>query len=228
MSKKFTKEELEQDPLLDFYVKTVSFYKSNRTTVLSAIGVVLLILAASIGFYFYNTSQEERAQNLLAIAEVSYSQGDYIVALNGDEYTLSYGLVQIANEFPGTNAANIANYYAAVSYFKLGDHENALAYIEEFEPAEGIMGVGAVSFHAAMLKVNGMAEAAAKKYEQAAHWDENSSTTPYNLYKAAEIYYELGQIEKASTLAEQIIEEYPDSPEFAKSQRLQGRIAVAG
>ncbi len=228
MSKKFTKEELEHDPLLDFYVKTAGFYKSNKTAVLSFVGAVVLILAGSIGFYFYNSSQEERAQNLLAIAEVSYSEGDYMVALNGDEYTLSYGFVQIADEFSGTDAANIANYYAAVSHFKLGNNEEALAYIEEFEPAEGIMGVGAVSFHAAMLEANGMAEAAARKYEEAARWDENTTTTPYNLYKAAEIYYESGNIEKAGALAGRIIEEYPNSAEFAKSQRLQGRIAVAG
>lgn len=227
MSKKFTKEELERDPLLDFYVKSSNYFVANRVTILSIAVTLLVVVAVFIGYGFYSSDQEAKAQNLLAIAEVEYSQGDYLKALKGDEFELTLGFEQIADNYSGTDAGNLASYYAAVSNFKLGNTLEALAYMQEFKPADGIMGVGAVSFHASLLEANESLEKAARMYEKAAEWDVNDSTTPYNLFKAANIYFEMGELEKAKELAETIVKEYPNSLEVAESQQLQGRIAIA-
>lgn len=227
MSKNFTKEELEHDPLLDKYTKAVSYFNTNKTLILSLLVTLLVVIGVLIGYNFYSASQEEKAQNLLATAEQFYSNGDYDKALNGDEYTLSYGFVQISDDFSGTNAGNLATYYAAVSHFNLGNYEEALAYITEYKQPKGIMGVGSVSFHASLLEVNGSLEKAAKKYEEAAKWDVNDSTTPYNLMKAAKIYYELDNASKVEELSSTIIEDYPNSPEATTSQTILGKLAVS-
>lgn len=227
MSKNFTKEELEHDPLLDKYTKAVSYFNTNKTLILSLLVTLLVVIGVLIGYNFYSASQEEKAQNLLATAEQFYSNGDYDKALNGDEYTLSYGFVQISDDFSGTNAGNLATYYAAVSHFNLGNYEEALAYITEYKQPKGIMGVGSVSFHASLLEVNGNLEKAAKKYEEAAKWDVNDSTTPYNLMKAAKIYYELDNASKVEELSSTIIEDYPNSPEATTSQTILGKLAVS-
>ncbi len=227
MSKRFTKEELESDPLLDKYVQSVNFFNANRTLILSLVVTLVVVIGVMIGYKFYSENQEERAQNLMAQAEDFYRAGDYQKALTGDEYTLSYGFTQIADEFSGTNAGNLASYYASVSSFELGNLEEALGYIQDYKHSKGIMGVGSVSFHATLLKANGSMERAAKKYEDAAEWDENDSTTPYNLFKAAQVYHELGDTEKAESLAQTIVEEYPNSAEATKSQKLMGQLAVS-
>tara|TARA_R110002124_G_scaffold286310_1_gene466841 strand:- start:24594 stop:25277 length:684 start_codon:yes stop_codon:yes gene_type:complete len=227
MSKNFTKEELEHDPLLDKYTSAVNFFNTNKTMVLSIVVTLVVVIGVLIGYRYYSIGQEDQAQNLLATAELSYSNGDYQTALNGDEYTLSYGFVQIADEFSGTNAGNLAAYYAAVSNFKLDNYEEALAYIQEYKHPKGIMGVGSVSFHATLLKLNGSLEKAAKKYEEAANWDKNDSTTPFNLMKAANVYKELGNTEKVKSIASTIIEEYPNSAEATNSRKLQGALAVS-
>jgi tetratricopeptide (TPR) repeat protein len=226
MSKKFTKEELEHDPLLDKYVKTVSFFNANRTMILSLSVTVIVVIGVLIGYRFYAEGQEQEAQNYLAAAEQNYSASDYQTALNGDEYTLSYGFIAIANDYSGTNAGNLATYYASVSHFKLDNYEEALGYIQEYKHPKGIMGVGSVSFHATLLKLNGSLEKAAKKYEEAANWDKNDSTTPFNLLKAANVYKEIGSMEKVSSITSTIIEEYPDSPEATNSRKLQGTLAA--
>ncbi|MFY0699071.1 MAG: hypothetical protein JXR11_14525 [Balneola sp.] len=226
MTKKFTKEELEHDPLLDKYVQTVSFFNANRTMILSLTVTVIVVIGVLIGYRFYAEGQEQEAQNYLAAAEQSYSASDYQTALNGDEYTLSYGFIAIANDYSGTNAGNLAAYYASVSYFKMDNYEEALGYIQEYKHPKGIMGVGSVSFHATLLKLNGSLEKAAKKYEEAANWDKNDSTTPFNLLKAANVYKELGNMEKVSAITTTIIEEYPDSPEATSSRKLQGTLAA--
>ncbi|MEP1150295.1 MAG: tetratricopeptide repeat protein [Balneola sp.] len=227
MSKNFSKEELEHDPLLDKYTQAVSFFNANRTMILSLVVALVVAIGAIIGYKYYAVGQEDQAQNLLAVAEQSYSASDYQVALNGDEYTLSYGFVQIADEFSGTNAGNLATYYAAVSYFKLDNYEDALAYIQNYKHPKGIMGVGSVSFHATLLELNGSLEQAATKFEDAANWDENDSTTPFNLIKAANIYKELGNTDKVKAITSTIIEEYPDSPEATTSQKLLGTLAAS-
>jgi outer membrane protein assembly factor BamD (BamD/ComL family) len=63
---------------------------------------------------------------------------------------------------------------------------------------------------------------------KAANWEESSSTTPYNLYKAAEAYYEVGDYDKAQELTQRILNEYPGSPDVVAVQKLQGKIAIAG
>lgn len=227
MSKNFTKEELEHDPLLDKYTKAVSFFNANRTMILSLTVTLVVVIGVLIGYRYYSAGQEDQAQNLLATAELSYSNGDYEAALNGDEYTLSYGFIQIADEFSGTNAGNLAAYYASVSNFKLDNYEEALAYIQEYKNPKGVMGVGSVSFHATLLKLNGSLEKAAKKYEEAANWDKNESTTPFNLMKAANVYKELGNSEKVKSITSTIIEEYPNSAEVTNSRKLLGSLAVS-
>lgn len=226
MSKNFSKEELEHDPLLDKYTQAVAFFNANRTMILSLLVTLIVVIGVMIGYRYYALGQEDQAQNLLAVAEQSYSASDYQAALNGDEYTLSYGFIQIADEFSGTNAGNLATYYAAVSNFKLDNHVEALGYIQEYKHPKGIMGVGSVSFHATLLKLNGSLEKAAKKYEDAAYWDTNDSTTPFNLLKAANVYKELGNMDKVESLTSTIIKDYPDSPEAAASQKLLGTLAA--
>lgn len=227
MSKNFTKEELEHDPLLDKYTKAVSYFNANRTLILSLIVTLVVVIGVLIGYSFYSSSQEEKAQNLLASAEQFYSNGDYNKALNGDEYTLTYGFVQISNDFSGTNAGNLATYYAAVSHFNLENYEEALAYILKYKNPKGIMGVGSVSFEASLYELNGSLEKAAKKYEEAAKWDVNDSTTPFNLMKAAKVYKELGNTAKVNELTKVILEDYPNSSEATSSKKLLGTLAVS-
>lgn len=226
MSKRLSKEELESDPLIENYNRAVSFYLENKSTIIAVAVAVIVLIAGTIGYNLYSSQQEAEAQELLSIAESYYSQGEYEAALYGDEFELTYGFEQIADEYPWTNAGNIANYYAAVSSYELGDVENALAFIQNFDVPNGILGVGPIGFHANLLLENGSYEAAAKKYIEAAEWDENDVTTPLNLFKAAQAYYEAENYERADELTSRIIDDYPESNQLAESQRLKGMIAV--
>lgn len=227
MSKHLSKEELESDPLIDNYNKAAKFFSENKTTISAIFISVTVVVGALIGFNFYSSSQEQEAQQLLAIAEGYYSEGDFDKAINGDSFELTYGFKAIANEYSGTEAGNLAIYYASVSSFKLGNIEEALVYLSKYDAPRGILGVGGISFHAKLLMENGSTELAADTFLKAANWDENDTTTPFNLFKAAEAYYKAGNNTKAQELTERIIEEYPTSSEVSSSQNLQGKIAVA-
>jgi tetratricopeptide (TPR) repeat protein len=225
MSKKHTKEELENDPLLETVGKVNNFYQNNRIAILSVMVVLTVIVGSLIGYSFYAESQEERAQVLLAEAEQYYTEGDYQRALNGDDADFTLGMIQIADNFSGTDAGNLATYYASVSYFKLGQYEDALAYIKNYDNPKGILGVGSISYYATLLNQLERFEEAAEKFEKAAEWDVNENTTPYNLYKAAKAWEKAGNTERAAELVNRIIEEYPDFEQLGDVQRLKGMLA---
>lgn len=227
MSKRLSKEELESDPLIENYNRAAAYVNENKSFITSITIALVIIVGGIVGYNYYSSAQEQEAQQLLSVAENYYNQAQYENALYGDEFELTYGFDQIAEEFPRTSAGNIANFYAAVSSYELGDIENALLFMEEFDVPEGILGVGPLSFHGKLLLTNENYEAAAEKFIQAANWNENSVTTPSNLLEAAQAYYQGGNYERAGEIATQIIEEYPQSGQIAESQRLKGMIAAS-
>ena len=226
MAKHFSKEELQTDPLLENVARATTFFNKNKTIILSILISIVVVVGSFIGYKYYSTEQEQQAQELLSIAEAYYLEGDYDRALNGDSFELTYGFLAIANDFSGTEAGNLANYYASVSSFKIGDIENALSYFENYDAPSGILGVGSISFYASILKENGSLEKAAETFLDAAEWNENEFTTPYNLFRAATIYYELGNLDKAQDLATQILQKYPNSTEATESMKLEGMIST--
>ncbi|HET8864220.1 MAG TPA: tetratricopeptide repeat protein [Gracilimonas sp.] len=226
MSKRFSKEELESDPLIENYNRLANYYQQHRTQITSVAVAVIVLIAGIFGYNYYSSSQEQKAQQLLSVAENYYSQGDFENALYGNEFELTYGFDQIADEFPWTNAGNIANYYAAVSSFELGDIENALMYMESFEVPEGILGVGPLTFHAKLYLANENYTAAAQKFVEAANWSQNDVTTPSNLFEAAQAYYNAENYDRANELVTKVINEYPQSNKLVESQKLKGMLAT--
>lgn len=227
MSKRLSKEELHSDPLIENYNRASAYLNENKPVILSIVVGLIVIIGALIGYSYYSANQEEEAQALLSIAENYYTSGEYDEALNGDDFELTYGFKHIAKEFSGTKAGNLAAYYAAVSSFNLGNIEEALNYIKQFDVPDGILGVAPISFHAALFEASGNYNQAAQKYIDAANWDKNDTTTPFNLYKAAEAYYEAENLAKAKELTDRVINEYPNSAKLADTQKLQGMITVA-
>lgn len=226
MAKRLTKEQLETDPLLTSYYLFTSFLKRNLTAVIATSVVVVLIIGGGLYYYFYTQEQEAEAQELLVLAEQAFQQGEYETALWGDDEQLRSGLIDIINNYGRTNAGNLARYYAAVSEAELGNHGEALIYIERFDPPEGILGVGPVSFHAVVLANLGEYSRAADIFVKAAEWDINESTTPQNLLNAAQAAMEAGETARAVQLVNRILNEYEDAPIADQAKRLEGMLSV--
>lgn len=227
MAKKLTKEELEQDPLLQSYAKVQETYFKHKNTIIGTGIAVILAIGLSIGYYYYSQSQENRAQQLIGMAETYFMNGDYQSALTGSEEDFTVGFEQIINNYSGTKAANLAHYYAAVSEYKLGNTQQALDYMNSFEVPDGIMGVAPLSFKAVLLTETGNHEGAAEAYVQAAELDMNDATTPYNYLEAANAYYDAGNNEQARDYAQKILDDYANSPQAPEAQRLMGRLMAA-
>ena len=230
MAQKFTKEEreqLEQDPLHRFYSRVEAYFYNNYRTLIGVGSAIVIVIALSVGYYYYSQSQEEQAQQMLGFAEEMYRNGNYEQALTGNQEELVAGFNDIIENYPRTDAANLAYYYAAVCEYELNNPEGALSHINEHEPAEGILGVGPVSFHASLLNELERYEEAGNQYIKAAEWDKNDATTPYNLIKAAQAFQLAELNQKAYDVVERMLNEYPDHDMADQAKRLKGSLMMA-
>lgn len=227
MANKQARQELERDPLLETFSRLQSFYDNNKAIAIGGIIALIVIVGGAVGYYYYSGSQENEAQRLMAHATQDYMQGNYQQALTGSKADFTVGFEQIITNYPWTDAANLARYYAAVSEYNLGNFQQALDYIKEFEAPEGILGVGPISFHGVLLTAMGNHAQAADIFVKAAEWDINESTTPYNYLEAANAFYDAGNQSAAQKYAEKIVTVYSNSRQTAEARRLLGMLATA-
>jgi TolA-binding protein len=226
MSKKLKAEDLEQDLLIEYSSRFVHFYNQNKAVVLGGGFGLVVAIAAIVGYFWYNSAQESQATELLGIAERSLAVGDFETALYGDDEEFTLGFVQIADNFSRTSSGNLAHYYAAVSEFELGNYDNALSHIERFNVPSGIIGVSPMTLQGNILIELERFDEAARVFERAANWDENSATTPANLFEAAQAHLEAGNRAEAERLVDRILTEYPNSQVANRAQRLKGALAA--
>ncbi|WP_372638387.1 tol-pal system YbgF family protein [Fodinibius sp.] len=226
-SKKQVQEDLESDPLLETFSKAQNFYDRRKSAVIGGIVAVILIVGGGVAYYYYASAQEEEAQQLMSDATTAYLNSDYERALTGSDADFTVGFRQIINNYPRTDAANLARYYAAVCEYNLGNVQQAVSYMEEYDIPDGILGVGPISFHAVVTADAGNYEEAAELYVKAAEWDENDSTTPYNYLEAAQVYHDAGNTEAAEKYARVVVDQYGDSNQADEAERLLGTLAMS-
>ena len=177
----------------------------------------LTVLVLLVGGYlayqnFYQKPRQEAATEQMFQAQVQFERDSFALALTnpGGGYS---GFLDIIENYKGTKAANLANYYAGVSYLQLGQYVAALDYLKDFKASGDvtpIMKWGA--FGDCFSELNDL-EKAMKYYERAASAGENSILTPYYLKKVGLLHEHNGNLAEAKKTFEKIKAEYPDSPD---------------
>lgn len=227
MNKKLSKEDLEQDLLIEYSSRIVHFYNQNKAAVLGGSIAFILSIVLVIGYFIYSSQQEQEAQILLGNAEQALLQNDFERALYGDEDEFTLGFTQIAQNYNRTDAGNLAQYYSAVAEFELGNYEDALSNIEKYSVPSGILGVAPISLHASIFVELNRYDEAAEMFEKAARWDENSSTTPQYLVESAQAYIETGDHQKALEHLNTVVREYPNHSLSPRADRMIGKLTVS-
>lgn len=224
MSKK-TMSADEQDMLLEYSSRFMYYYSQNKAVVIGGIIAIIALIALGIGYVIYSGQQEAEAAVRIGVAEQELMMGNFETALYGDEEEFTLGFVQIANNYGRTSSGNLAKYYAAVAEYELGNYSDALNHIESFNPPRGILGIAPISMHGNILIELEQYEEAASIFEKAADWDENDSTTPENLYEAAQALIEAGNNQRAAEHLNTILSDYAGSQTATRAERTLGLIS---
>jgi tetratricopeptide (TPR) repeat protein len=189
--------------------KTERFFEENQKIIIRVAVVALAIAAIYLGYKrFYMIPRENEARSQMFVAEQYFDNDSFNLALYGDgNYS---GFLEIIDDYSVTKAANLAQYYAGISFLRLGQYEDALEYLEKFKAddkmvapiATGAMGDAHVEL--------GELEKGLELYLKAAKVSENNFTSPIYLMKAAQVYEQLQEYNKAIEIYRQIRKDFPD------------------
>ena len=190
--------------------KTELYIEQNR----KSLTIIIIAIAAVVGIYFlyrnfYLGPKEDDAQASMYMAEFYFEQDSFALAVDGDGTNL--GFKDIVDEYGATKSANLANYYAGICYLRLGQFENAVEYLEQFDGKDRI--VSAIALGAtgdAYVELNNL-QKGVKLYLKAANLYDNEVLSPLYLKKAGLVYEELGDLKKALTVYKKIKKDYPNS-----------------
>lgn len=182
------------------------------------VAIVVIILGyISYNAYVLEPKEQEAANELsfpkenfeLAMKASTASDSIFNLALEGTNG--KYGFIDIADNYSGTDAGNLANYYAAISYLKTNNYKEAISYLEKFSSSDALLAPTALGAIGDAFADLNQTEDALSYYEKAANTQPNSATTPLYLMKAGNTALDLGDSKKAEKLFTQIKDNYSAS-----------------
>ena len=214
--------------------KTEEWVEKNQKYIFGILAAVALI---TIGYLLYNKyvaePKQDTAANEMFEAQQFFKQATeattpnatdslYKLALNGKDKNL--GFLKLAEDFSGTDAGNLANYYAGMSLLNTGKFAEAIKHLENFNSNDQMLkplAIGAIGDANAELN---KPKEALEFYVKASETNKNELTTPRFLMKAGQTAMSLGNKADALKYFTEIKEKYESSPD---AQGIDGYIGMA-
>ena len=193
--------------------------KNSKPLFYCLVGLVVIFLVF-LGYNKYIVEPNElEASNELAFPRKYFDEAstagssniDSLLTLGLEGADGNYGFVDIAESYSGTDAGNLANYYAGVSYLQLKKYDKAIEYLSKFNSDDEMLGPVALGAIGDAFSDIDQQEDALDYYEKAANKKDNEFTTPLFLYKAGQTAMLLKDYSKAETLFTRIKDNYPNS-----------------
>ncbi len=214
--------------------KTEEWVAKNQKYIFIIVGLAAAIVLGYLGYSkLIQEPKESEAMNDMFKAQQYFDQAVtgtekdslFTLALNGGEG--KFGMLDIIEEYKGTNAANLANYYAGMAYLNMQDYQNAIAFLSDFSSEDQVLGpIAKGGIGDAFVQLN-QPEDALDYYVKAAQMQTNEYTTPMYLYKAGNIAMQLGQNDKALQYFTRIKEEFPSATEATNIDVFIGKAEAA-
>jgi TolA-binding protein len=218
------KHELLENPeaLKEKLAGAENWLEQNPKIVVGIAAAILIIVGGYFAFNYYKNSQNDLAQKEMFQAVYYFEADSLDKALNGDGNNL--GFLEISEEYGITDAGNLANYYAGVSYLKQGKFELSRLYLEDFSANDLLIQARAYSLVGDSYMEEKNYDDAAKYYSKAANYKPNKYFSPTYLMKEALAYEKLNQNEKARETYDKIINQYWESSEYQNARKFKARL----
>lgn len=200
--------------------KTEEWVAKNQNYIFGVVAAIAVVILGYLGYqkYILEPKQEEAMNEMFKAQQyfdeaVNGTEKDSLfnMALNGGEG--KFGMLDIVDEYSGTPAANLANYYAGMSYLNLKDYPNAIKYLSEFKSDDLMLNpIAKGAIADAFVQIN-QPNDALEYYEKAISASTNDFTTPLYLSKAGKLALSLDKNDKALKFFERIKSEFSKSTE---------------
>ncbi len=192
--------------------KTEQYIENNQKLLI----YIVLGIAAIIGSYYaytrwYLEPLETEAVSQMYAAEQYFEKDSFQLAINGDGNMP--GFIDIIEEYGSTKSGNLANYYAGICYLHLGQYDEAIEYLENFNSDDMMLQPVAIAAIGDAYMEKGDTKTAIDKYLEAANTNPNEFTSPIFLMKAGRAYETVDDYANALIQYKKIKKDYKNSNE---------------
>lgn len=203
------------------------FWTRNSKWILG-IGTILVLAVG--GWFFYKNyvvkPKEAKAAELMWKAEEYFRMDSTKLALNGDGQ--NSGFLAIINKYSGTDAANLASFYAGVCYIKQNDNQNAVKYLKKFDSDAKQIQARAYKLLGDAYGDLGNNKEALEYYKKAAHHFEADRQSSAEALSLAAFFAEkmVKDQKEAIALYTEIKKKFPNTREGAEADKYLARLGV--
>ena len=220
------KEEKKHDELVNVehaLTSTEAFIEKYQKQILMGVGAIVLIVLVVLAFRnFYLEPREITAENEMYKSQNFFAKDSFRLALEGTGVE-SIGFKGIASDYGITNSGKLAAAYAGICYYKLGQYENAIKFLSQFDGKDNYFTASVIGLTGDCYVELGDKSKAIGYFEKAGDKD-NAVMSPVYLKKAGLVYESLNQPEKAEKVYTTIKDKYPKSTEAADIDKYLARV----
>lgn len=207
--------------------KAKDFWSRNSKAIIGVCAAIILLGGGWLVYKnFFKGPKEQKANEAMFKAEEYYRMDSVNLALNGDGQYM--GFVKLASKYSGTEAGNLANFYAGSCYIKLGENDKAVKYLKDFS-------TDAKQVQAKAYKLLGDAYAdlgknsdALSNYKKAAHhFEEDKAASAEALFMAA--YFAdrvMKDTKEATDLYKELKDKYPQTNQGIEADKYLAQMGV--
>ncbi len=224
-----TEKHIQQDPELEanLALDRAKDFWTKYSKPVSSIGLIIIVLG--VGYYAYKTfivaPKKVKANDAIAAAQDYFAMDSLDLALNGDGRNM--GFLRIESNYSGTDAANLAHYYAGAIYLRKQDFPNAIKQLKDFSTSATQVQASAYRMLGDACMDGGKKEEGADYYKKAGSLnDKDPFTSSENLFRAALAYETIGKNDEAIALYKEVKEKYPKTDKGMLVDKYLARLGV--
>lgn len=210
----------------DIIEKAQDFWTRYQKQITIVLAVVVLGVGGWYGYKsFVQKPKAAKAIDAMYKAEEYYLMDSLQKALHGDG--INAGFVKVIKEYGGTASGNLARFYAANCYLRLGDYNNAVKQLKEFSTSQKQVQARAYKLLGDAYSELGRNDEAIESYKKAAnHFPEDFHNSAEYLFFAASLAEKSGKTTEAIALYKEVKHKFPDTVAARDSDKYLAKLGV--
>ena len=227
MAQRKRKSKKEEEVLLDITEvsgKAEDFMEKYQKQIF--IGITALVVLVG-GFFIYKNAYQvpknKEAIEQMAQAEFQFQRDSFALALANPGSGFP-GFADIAKNYSGTKAGNVALYYAGICCLNLGQYDAAISYLDDYSANDDLTAATKNGALGDAYAEKGDLDKALSYYKKAANASENEITAPYYLKKYAMLSTKLGNSDDAVKAWKKVKQKFPFAPEANDAEKQLARL----
>ncbi len=200
----------------DIVEQLKNFWDNNSKNLLIGSGAIVAVIVGWIGYTeLIQKPNEEKAADAIFKAQQYFAQDSSRKVLDGDAN--SKGVLYVINKFGGTKAANLAHFYAGISYLKLGDFKKSVEHLKDFSTDAKQVQMVAYGALADAYAEQGNKEEAVGYYKKAGStFESDEANSAEYLFRAGLLNETLNKPKDALEIYKEIKAKYPKTDKGAQ------------